>query len=255
MARGQLKFNRRRIRGFTGNELKIIAVLCMLCDHIGYMLIENSMLYGYNPEYWNMAIATPEGERLYILARILRMIGRLSFPIFAYMLTEGFIHTKNLRKYMGRVLILALVSEIPFDLAVFHKAFEFSYQNVCFTLYLGLCAMYFMKRWKKKFILPYLAVAAMAALSYLIRSDYSIVGVLLIAVFYALRRDRSAGLFVGAVISAVESFHYYCTALLAFIPLRFYNGKRGSAGLKYFFYIFYPLHLLIFFAIVYFGNR
>ena len=95
----------------------------------------------------------------------------------------------------------------------------------------------------------------MAGISYIIRSDYSIVGVLLISVFYALRRDRSAGLFVGAVISAVESFHYYCTALLAFIPLRFYNGKRGSAGLKYFFYIFYPLHLLIFFAIVYFGNR
>lgn len=255
MARGQLKFNRRRIRGFTGNELKIIAVLCMLCDHIGYMLIENSMLYGYNPEYWSMAIATPEGERLYVLARILRMIGRIAFPIVAFLLVEGFMYTKNLRKYMGRVLALALISEVPFDLAVFHRAFEFSYQNVCFTLYLGLCSMWLMRRWRRNPILPYLAIALTGGIAYLIRSDYSAVGVVLISVFYLLRRDRSAKIFVGGLISLVESFPYYCTAILAYIPIFFYNGKRGNLPMKYFFYIFYPLHLILFYGIVYLGNR
>ncbi len=255
MARGQLKFNKRRIRGFTGNELKLIAVLCMLCDNIGYMLIENSMLYGYTPEYWSMAIATPEGERLYLVARILRMIGRMAFPIFAFLLAEGFSHTSNLRNYMRRVLILALFSEVPFDLAVFHRAFEFSYQNTCFTFFLGLCAMYFLKRFRRSRILSLFFAAFFAAAAWFIRSDYGAFGVIMICVFYLLRRDPSARIFTGVLMSAFESFHYYCTAVISYIPLAFYNGKRGNLALKYFFYAFYPVQLLIFYGIVYLGNR
>lgn len=253
--RGQLKFNKRRIRGFTGNELKIMGLVFMLCDHIGYMLIQNSMLYGYNPEFWNMALATPEGHRLYILSMVLRGIGRMAFPLFAFLLVEGFIHTKNLKAYMNRMLLLALISEVPFDLAVFHRPFEIYYQNICFTFWLGLCTMYFIRKWRKSRIKTALAILFFAGISYLIRSDYSVAGIILISVLYLLRKDPSARTVAGAIISAVESAGYYCLSAAAFIPIAFYNGKRGNLPLKAFFYVFYPLHLMIFYLLVLPGSR
>ncbi|MDO4265304.1 MAG: TraX family protein [Eubacteriales bacterium] len=257
MARAaKLEFKKRRMSGFTGNQLKLIACFCMLCDHIGYVLIENGVLYGRNAEYWTLALATDEGQRWYLLARILRTIGRLAFPIFAYMLVEGFIHTKNLRAYMRNMLICALISEVPFDLACFHTAYYPYYQNVCFTLLLGLVSMWLMKKTSKlPGIVTILAGGAVSALAGLIRCDYGAVGVGMISVMWLLRKDESAKLIFGAVIAAIDGLSYYCTAALAFIPLRFYNGKRGTAPLKYFFYLLYPLHLAFFYLLVYLGNR
>ena len=257
MARAaKLEFNKRRLRGFTGNQLKLIACFCMLCDHIGYVLIENGVLYGRNIEYWTLALATEEGQRWYLFARILRTIGRLAFPIFAYMLVEGFLHTRNLRVYMRNVLLCALVSEIPFDLACYHTVYYPYYQNVCFTLFLGLVSMWLMKKASKlPGVVPILLGGVVSALAGLIRCDYGAVGVGMISIMWLLRKDESAKLIFGALISAIDGLSYYCTSALAFIPLRFYNGKRGSAPLKYFFYLFYPLHLLLFYLMVYIGNR
>ena len=90
----------------------------MLCDHIGFVLIENGVLYGQNPIYWNLALETPVGQRWYLAANILRYMGRLAFPIVAFLIAEGCLHTKNLRRYILRLALFAVISEVPFDLAI-----------------------------------------------------------------------------------------------------------------------------------------
>ena len=252
----KLEFNKRRLRGFSGNQLKMIACFLMLCDSIGFMLIENGVLYGLNPEYWSLALATELGQRWYTLARVLRFLGRMSFPIFAYLVAEGFIHTSNQRRYMIRMLLCAFISEVPFDLATRHVVFDPSYQNVCFTYVIALAALYFIRR-ARRYPLPVrlLIMALGAALAFLLRSDLGPVGVVLICLMYMLRNDRNAQLVTGAVVSAAESLGYYCISALSFVLIRFYNGKRGSFPMKYFFYIFYPAHMLAFYALVYFANR
>ena len=254
--RVKLEFNKRRLSGFSGNQLKMIACFLMLCDDIGFMLIENGMLYGQNPDYWILAINSPQGARLYLLARILRLIGRLAFPLFAYLLVEGFLHTKSRKQYGQRLLLLALVSEVPFDLACRHVVWDPAYQNVCFTLFLGLCALSMIERVKRpRFLAPLLMIAAFAGLSWCLRADYGGIGVVLIALLYLLRKDHTIQLWAGAGLSAIESLRMYGVSALSFLLIRFYNGKRGTAPLKYIFYIIYPLHLLLFWFFVYLGNR
>ena len=256
MAGTKLQFNKKSFRGFTGNQLKSIAFLLMLCDHIGYMLIENGVLYAQNPYYWNLALATPEGQRWFRLAQVLRWVGRIAYPLFAFAAAEGCRHSANVRKYLGRLLILALISEVPFDLACQHKLFYPEYQNVVFTLFLGVAACAFMTRWRKSVLfLRLLAAAFFAAAAWFIRSDYGPLGVILICIFYMLNEEKTLMLWSSAALCAAESIHYFGASALAIPLIRFYNGKRGAYSLKYFFYIMYPLQLLLFWFLVYFNNR
>ncbi|MDO4439268.1 MAG: TraX family protein [Eubacteriales bacterium] len=244
------------MRGYSGNQLKMIACLLMLCDHIGCMLIENGVLYGQNPAYWTLAIATPEGQRWLFLARVLRIIGRMAFPIFAFLAVEGFCHTSNVKAYLSRILICALVSEIPFNLACYHSFSYPGYQNTCFTIFIGLLTLCAIKMCQKRqFIFSILVVSGFSALAQLLKTDYGAEGVILISVMYMLRNDNTLRLWAGAAISFLESFRMGGVSALSFVLLRFYNGKRGSRAFKYFFYLFYPLHMLIFYFGVVYANR
>ncbi|MBQ2453108.1 MAG: hypothetical protein II497_01520, partial [Lachnospiraceae bacterium] len=102
----------------TGTALKLIAVVSMLIDHTGDVLFPGQL--------W------------------LRYIGRLAFPIYCFLIVEGFIHTRNVMKYMARLLVFGIVSEIPFDLAFFGEISYPGYQNVFWTLLLGLMSIYMM---------------------------------------------------------------------------------------------------------------
>ena len=251
-----LKFNKRRLSGFTGNQLKMIAFILMLCDHIGFMLIENGVLYGQNPMYWNMALQTAAGQRWYLAARILRFLGRLSFPIFAFLTVEGFTHTKNIKNYILKLALFAVISEVTFDLAIKGVVWYPEYQNVIFTLLFGVLTMYFIeKAGKKHTVIQFMIIGVFCGAAYIVKSDYGAVGVALIAVMYLLRLDRKLCIIMGAVISAAESYTYSGVAALAYLFIRLYNGKRGELPMKYFFYIGYPAHLLLFYAMVYFANR
>ena len=252
----RLKFNKRRIAGFTGNQLKMIALIFMLCEYIGYVLIENGVLYGQNPAYWSMALATPEGQRWYMLARVLRTLGRLAFPIYAFLTVEGVVHTGSIKKYVGRLIILAVISEVPFDLAIKGVVYDPEYQNVLFTLALGAVSAACMNRLRTWSLLIRLMIAgALCFLAYIIRSDYGAIGVAMISLMYLLREDRNVEMISGALLAAAESADYACSSALAFAFIYFYNGKRGEFGMKAFFYPAYPLMLLIFWAMVYFANR
>ena len=222
-------------RGLSGTALKTIACVTMLIDHIGASCLENGFL---------SAPAAPAG--LAALDLVLRLIGRLAFPIFCFLLVEGFVHTHDVKKYIGRLLLFGLVSEVPFDLAFFRTPFALDHQNVYWTLALGVLAMAGLKHFEKpdgSASWKGLLCAAGCTLAALLAcTDYNGIGVFIICALYLTRGDRKRQCIVGAVLFAWE-----LTAPLAFVLVWFYNGQRGACSplQKKAFYWFYPVHLSV----------
>lgn len=223
--------------GISGFTLKVIAILSMLIDHTGAAVVEKAIL--------KLPSVTGNADLLAFWTRtdqVMRAIGRIAFPIFCFLLVEGFIYTRDVKKYAGRLLLFALLSEFPFDLALKQGVFAPRSQNVYFTLFFGLLAMAaaaWCEQHKKNWLSAFAFLAAMG-LAWLLKTDYSYKGILLIAVLFVFRFDRFLQCAGGAAAISWE-----LTAPLAFLPIWFYNGKHGSCSLKYFFYAFYPVHLLI----------
>lgn len=209
--------------------LKIIAVVTMLIDHSGYVIFNGFSFMNY--------------------------IGRLSFPIFAFLITEGYIHTRDLKKYFYRLLIFAIISQIPYTL-LFPDGFII---NILFTLALGLLALTVYDKLKNKF-LGILFVLFSAALAQLLHFDYGWFGIITIFIFYIFKNKKICMNIFFVVISFWYYFYYFlkttaieyliificCT--LSLIPINLYNGKKGK-NIKYFLYLFYPLHLIVLYII------
>lgn len=233
-----MKTDAKNIRGISGSTLKIIAVISMLIDHIGASLLIQELKYHYT-------------AHLYQIYAVMRhLIGRLAFPIYCFLLVEGFNRTKNRMRYAGRLFLFALISEIPFDLAFSGAMVDSSHQNVFFTLLIGLLMMWGMAEIEKRNILRgfkmvgYLAVILLAAaVAKIFSVDYGARGIAAIALLYLFRKKK-----VEQIIAGCIAFLWEVTAPLAFLFVAFYNGKRGLK-MKYMFYIFYPLHLLILYFI------
>ena len=174
---------------------------------------------------------------------------------------EGFAHTRDKTKYLCRIGVFALISEIPFDLA-FEGKVGFTHQNIMLTFFLSIVALMLFD-WIRggkdaeakqipagKTVLGVSAVAAVAVVSLLLRADYTVFGVIAVFLFYILRRKHpllrsGAGV---AFLALTRTMGYYCATGFSFIPLALYNGKKGR-GLKWLFYVFYPGHLLLLAAI------
>ena len=159
--------------GLTGNTLKLIAIFTMLIDHIGAAVIEAGILSSNDMARMMAILETERGMQWYLADIVLRLIGRLAFPIFCFLLVEGFTHTGNEAKYARNLLLFALISEIPFDLAFFGRLFFPGAQNVYFTLFLGVEMMCFLKKYAGRPVIQGAAVAAACGLSVLLKSDYS----------------------------------------------------------------------------------
>lgn len=203
--------------GLNGFTLKCIAMASMLIDHMGAVLF---------PQYL-----------------ILRMVGRLAFPIYCFLLVEGVMHTRDIRKYELRLLGFALISEIPFDLA-FRGGVNWEHQNVFFTLFLGVVAIDLAERYKNKIILVF-SFASMILLAEFMNTDYGGKGIVFILCYYLLYERKAA----KQLLFLLENFLLYgrgvqMYASLAVVPMLLYNGRKGPS-IKYFFYVFYPLHLVI----------
>jgi hypothetical protein len=235
--------------------LKIVAIITMFIDHATEVFI-------------------PQNSELYFIGRL---IGRLAFPIFVFMLVEGFFNTSNIKKYLTRLGIFALISELPFDLAFYDARYGsvggniktdlpnmfsdiqlfdtvfgrfIQYQNIFFTLFLGLLAIWLMSMIEKKFsknmlyinILNALVTFAFSIIAALLRTDYNYIGVLIIVAFYLFRGSKlllAISLFILSVGNIIQAF-----SVASIVPIAFYNGKKGKS-MKYFFYAFYPVHLLL----------
>lgn len=213
---------------FSSFTLKIIAIIFMLCDHFGDAILKPFSFFN--------------------------VLGRIAFPIFAFQLTEGYIHTKNLKKYFKRLIIFAIISQIPFML--FSSTFTSRFSlNIFFTLFIGLFAIYIYDKSHNKF-LGILVTIFLCALAQLIKTDYGAWRVCIIMIFYIFK-DKKIWMCLLYLLSCLlkylpyllaYNFHYIYMLLLLgtassifFIIL--YNGKQGKK-VKYLLYAFYPLHML-----------
>ena len=239
--------------GISGYWLKMIAVITMLIDHSAATILERILV-----QMPSWAPATVDNwEQWYRLDLLLLGIGRMAFPIYCVLLVEGFHYTHSRRKYAARLFVFALISEVPFDMALNQSVLEFSYNNVFFTLFLGLrvimAADWVMERFSSDnltseigriTLLVVIGMVGCALASYVISCDYGASGVIAIYIMYLLRSKRELGFALAVVSLGVFSGELELLALLMLIPLHFYNGTRGKQH-KYFFYAFYPLHLLL----------
>ncbi|HKM03534.1 MAG TPA: TraX family protein [Lachnospiraceae bacterium] len=236
----------KKYQFLSGGALKIIAIIIMLIDHIGASVIARLLNGGYFSDL--------DYTRFKNYYEILRTIGRIAFPIFCFLLVEGFLHTRSPKKYIVRLGVFGLISEWPFDMAFFQQ-WTYKHQNVFFTLFIGLICIWGMDSLSKnKFfsdkkirfkdfllvmIQVIIAFAGMACALYL-NTDYNMYGVLVIIVLYIFRKERGFSALAGYFVM----FKIDTMCFPGFLLTQFYNGKRGIK-LKYLFYLFYPAHLLI----------
>ncbi len=212
-----------------GTALKLIAMVSMVFDHVG----DN-----FFPEQTWM-----------------RVIGRIALPIFAFCVAEGFCHTRDRKKYLRRMGLFALVSEIPFDLVTAGKLLEFGHQNIMLTFFwaiLGLLCYEALREKLKKggLVLGIFVLLLFAGASLILGLDYNFLAVGLIFLYYLLRDKallwrNAAGMAFHAMLRNVGIYWF---GLLGFLPLFLYNGEKGR-GLKWLFYLFYPGHLLLIWGI------
>ena len=208
-------------------SLKWIAIITMVVDHMGIFLARNGMsLQGYY---------------------IMRGIGRLSFPIFAFLLVEGFVHTKDYKKYIARILAFAIISEPIYDLFI-HKSLFYGGFCVMFNFAISLVGLYFWKKAEhgnlREKILPGVLIVLLAGIAWVLDVEYSWKCVLITILFYTLRYNVGVrNVMVACVLLADSSLVGMC-GVLALVPITFYNGKPGKFP-KWLGYVFYPLHFVI----------
>ncbi len=204
--------------------LKTLAVIAMLIDHIGYTFFPSEDLF--------------------------RIIGRIAFPLFAFQVALGFKHTKDRNKYILRMLIIAIISQIPHQLLLSIYNSKFSL-NVCFTFLLALLILKSLEDvkpiWSK-----ILCLIPLFVISYFLKYEYYIYGILLVITFYYTYKNpllMLAWVFILTnVYAAYRNSVLIFYSIVALIPIAFYNGKKGK-DLKYFFYAFYPVHMLVLYLI------
>ena len=231
-------------RTFSGTALKTIACITMLVDHIGASCIEAGILTP-GLDAGTLSQDALSAYPLYRLDMVLRFTGRLAFPIFCFLLVEGFLHTHDFKKYALRMLGFALISEGPFDWAFFSGVY-WGHQNVYFTLLLGLLAMKALDTSQTPEGMPalkgILGAAACFLAAVLLHCDYDVLGLALILALYMTRKDKRAQCIAGAVFSLFEP-----VAPLAFGLVWFYSGERGGSSKleQWAFYWFYPAHIFV----------
>ena len=213
--------------------LKIIAIITMFIDHIGYAILGKFSFFNY--------------------------IGRIAFPIFAFQISEGYSHTKSLKNYLLRLFVFAIISQIPFML--FCKIISNNFTlNIFFTLLLGLISIYIYDKLNFK-IIGVISAMLLGLLANFIHCDYGFYGVAIIFLFHVFKNDVIKSLICFMIATSIKYMfpiikyglhHEYlyllmCT-LIPSIFIALYNNKKGK-DIKYFLYLFYPTHLLLIYAI------
>lgn len=212
--------------------LKRIAVVTMFLDHFAVAILELGLDKGRTGPY-----------------KVLRSIGRIAFPIYVFLLVEGVRHTSSKKRYLKRLFLFALLSEIPFDLALYGEVYYKYHNNVMFTLFLGALMVVLIEKIREGmgelgrfsfYLVAILVALAFAFLAERLAVDYGALGIFAIFLFYLAGEGRLSRFIRGEV---AFFFEFPSLVHLANVLILFYNGKRGRQN-KYFFYAFYPCHLL-----------
>lgn len=222
-------------KGLSSNLIKIIALITMTIDHVGVMLYPN--------------------------IDVLRIIGRISFPLFAYQIAEGCKYTKNKLKHFLFIFILGVVCQV-----VFYFSNKQIYQGILISFSLSILLIYSYdyaiktKKWWA-FLLAIMVLLAIGGLNFLLPLafkkgqfyfDYGFTGILLAFLIYIPKNYKIKLLFalIGTILVSIESrWRIQWWSLLSIVILAFYNGKKGILNIKYLFYIYYPLHFVILYGI------
>ncbi len=219
----------KQYNGLTGNQLKLIAMISMTCDHVGLQLFPEVLL--------------------------LRIIGRLALPIYAYMIAEGCRHTRNRKKYLLRLAGLALLCQV-----VYFGAMRSLYQCILVTFSLSVCLIYALDRYQQKqdMISRSLALGMMAGVLFLAMGlpllvpgfeiDYGLAGILLPVLIY-FGNPVHHYLLAGVVLLSFQLGGIQWWSLLAIPLLGQYNEQRGKYNIGTLFYLYYPLHLVVIYGI------
>ena len=242
--------------GLSYEDIRLIAIIAMLIDHIGAILIEGYLMQSgcMLPDTLSVSYDMPGYGLimgLYYIDILLRLTGRIAFPLFSFMIVQGFMHTHSRKAYLVRLLLFALISQIPFHLAASLTVMDSV--NVLFTLALGLICIWGLELIRENWsgssfalLLAIIAVFCCCAVSWYIDSDYGQYGVLAIMAFYLFRRQPVQGAVAACIMLMVSNPYYELTAFLSVFLISRYNGEKGEQHFgKYFFYIFYPVHLLM----------
>lgn len=227
--------------GLSGSALKVIAILSMVSDHVAYFFVQHD-------------------TELY---EVMRCFGRIAFPVFAFLIAEGFAHTRNRQRYFFTLLVFAAISEVPWLLLNGYGGGH----NVMFTLALGVLALQVLNNVNKQRIFTFVLIAMLAYIAERYNLDYGWRGIAMIVIFYIFRPTNH--LLTRAVESKNNSLlniyfflpllqvlfafplmmHYgVIGAILASLAILFYNEQRGfikGKVAKYAFYAFYPAHLFV----------
>lgn len=238
----------------SGFTLKLIAIICMTIDH----------LYKLAPEFIGtmpyITVTTPWFS--ITLTAAISLLGRIAFPLFAFGVSEGCTHTKDFGKYLRRLFLFAVISEIPFDYMFFGSIY-LGHQNVMWTFFFGVLAVYLYNSLKGNSFLALFSVFATAVVCYVFKTDYCSIGVLLIFVLY-IAKSKPLKLLGAILVISLYYLHFkgiyaafnagipiptvimlqFAATLSSVIIMAFYNGKQGPK-MKWFFYLYYPLHLLV----------
>lgn len=221
-------------RKFNGLQLKQIAFTSMIIDHFAVIFF-HCYIYGGN-------------FYLKLLYYIFRAIGRISFPIFSFLLIEGSKHTSNRRKYLVRLLLFALASEIPYDWGTTGIWINFNHQNVFFLFTLGLLVICLFEQFQQMFsvvicvFLKFVLALGIMFLAEYLKIDYGYVGILIILLIYLLNNKNLSIILSCLILTWLLKFELF--SFLAVVPILLYNGNRGKYE-KYLFYIAYPIQFFI----------
>ncbi len=248
----------------SGAVLKVIACISMFIDHFSAIVLLNYMKQ------------LDTADRFYVqlvdIYHVGRAIGRIAFVLFAYLIVEGFFHTRSRYRFLLRLGLFALISEIPYDLAFNGQCFDMSGQNIFFTLFLGVLAL---AAWEwigihAGALCQYGVIALCGIAAYWFRADYRYTGILLIFVLYLMHDTYLfSKIIVAGIVMFLGTWSANCLrygesfsiqylfsfslkemyGMAAFLPIAFYDGSRGRQLPKLFWYGFYPLHLLLLYGI------
>ncbi len=238
-----------------GSVMKLVGCVTMLCYSVSRTVIQNGLLHanGMSRQALSDAMASdPQVMSLAGLASVLQLIGGLAIPLFAFLLVEGFVHTASFKRYLLTMAAFAAVSEVPYDLAMYGRAWDMLGQNMLLSYVLCLVMLYGLRLLQgKKGLAPRLGqaviVAAAVLWTMLLQSGFGLVTVLLTAVYYLWYDQKGVRVLLGCAVSIL-----YVTAPLSGYAIYNYNGSRGrvTGRKKYIFYALYPVHLLILALIV-----
>ncbi len=247
------RLRRLRIEMSTAN-LKIYGGITAFFYTLSMSVIQNGLMGAQSytqAELADLMAKDPDMMLLGTWGSISQLIGGLSIPVFAFLLVEGFVRSHDRGAYLGRMALFALVSELPFDFAIYGKAWDTRGQNVMFTYCVCLVVLFGLKLFAgqkgMRFWVVRIAIILAGVLwILLIKSQFGLVTLALVVIYYLMYDNKGTRLVIGAVVGLS-----YITAPLSTYTLWKFNGEKGKMWNKYVYYALYPVHLGLLGAIAY----